>query len=78
MSEIEIAGVPVTVASEAECEAVDAVLCVRKGADTPFDNNLEAPCSVCGETVIFRPYAPKTPPKICMECALEMMGSTRQ
>jgi hypothetical protein len=27
-------------------------------------------CCACGVPVIFRPYMPKRPPRICLECML--------
>ncbi|NIJ07190.1 hypothetical protein FHS31_000786 [Sphingomonas vulcanisoli] len=75
---IEIAGVEVAVVSQEECEAAEMVVCVRKGAFSPFADNVEAPCAWCGETVIFRPYAPIKPPKVCMQCVADrFLGETQ-
>lgn len=69
-----IAGIDVSIVSDEEAEQADAVACMRKGAFSPFTDNLEAQCSACGETVIHRPHVPMKPPKICLECAVGMMG----
>lgn len=71
---INVAGIDVHVVSDDEAEKAGALVCMRKGALTPFNDNLEAPCSACGETVIFRPHSPKAPPKLCLECAIGMTG----
>jgi hypothetical protein len=66
--------VPIKVASDAECEAADYVLCVRL-ADDPgaFTDNCTGPCSRCGETVIWRPYMPTRPLRICLGCAMALL-----
>ena len=59
-----------------EAEQADFVCCVKKVNDPgTFSDNLEGTCSICGETVVFRPHAPQKPPKICMECAIAIVGS---
>lgn len=68
----------IPIVSEEEAEDCAYLVCVRKGSPTPFDDNLEAPCTICGETVIYRPSSPRKPPRICMQCAVEAMGATRQ
>lgn len=49
-------------------------ICMRKADVTyHFTDNLECPCSRCGATVVYRPFAPKKPPKICHVCAPEFI-----
>jgi len=46
-----------------------------------FDDNQHGRCSVCGCAVMFRPYMPKSPPKVCIRCftvKLEEDGKTPQ
>jgi hypothetical protein len=59
------------VCSDAEAEAAAFVVCVRL-ADDPggFTDNQLALCCACGEPVVFRPYMPKRPPRICLQCVL--------
>ena len=63
---------PIKVVTEQEAEAVDFVVCMREGGFTPFDDNVKGVCAHCGHAIFFRPYMPKTPPKICVECASEL------
>lgn len=75
---VTIRGITAAVATPEECEKADVVVCARKGTPSPFTDNLEAPCSGCGAVLIYRPHAPVTPPKMCIECAMEMAEATRQ
>lgn len=59
----------IEVVTDGEAELADFVVCVRLGHPTPFKDNLEGKCCKCGHKVVFRPHAPKTPKRICMECA---------
>lgn len=61
-----------------EAEQADAVICVRATVSSTFTDDEYGPCSICGEEVRFRPHAPKRPPRVCLECATEMLGATRQ
>lgn len=60
---------PIAVCSDAEAEAAAYVVCTRL-ADDPgaFTDNHLGTCCACGAVVIFRPYMPKRPPRICMTC----------
>lgn len=62
----------IKIVSDEEAETVDAVVCLRVGTPTVFTNNETGVCSRCGHAIFFRPYVPKGPPKICMECLGEM------
>lgn len=66
----------IPIVSNEEAEKCDLVVCVRKTSPVArvFDDNEEGPCCKCGETVVWRPYMPKKPPRICMECALAGKG----
>jgi hypothetical protein len=68
---IYIAGVPVNVVSDEEASQMDFVVCMPLGSPTPFDDNETGACCNCGCAVIFRPYVPKGPPRICLQCAIE-------
>lgn len=62
------AKVPITVVSDEEAEEVDAVVCLRAGSPSPFTDNETGVCSQCGHAIFFRPYMPKKPRKICVQC----------
>jgi hypothetical protein len=64
---------PIRVVSDAEAERCDYMVCVRL-ADDPgaFTDNLQGECCACGALVIFRPYAPAMPPRICVECVTQL------
>ena len=68
---ITLGGIPVTVISDEDTEKVDYVVCLPVGP-SPFDDNLTGVCSHCGIKIMFRPYMPKTPPKICIHCAAKL------
>lgn len=60
--------------SEKEAETVDYVVCLRDVAGEPrmplakhFGN-----CQRCLHAIYWADSAPKRPPKICVECALEL------
>ena len=69
---VEIGGLKLNIVSEADTERADMVVCMLEGFDSPFDDNLVGPCAQCGRRVIFRPSAPKRPPKVCLECAVPL------
>lgn len=68
----------IRVVSEAEAERSDYVVCVRL-ADDPgaFADNLQGQCCACGAAVIFRPYTPAKPARICVECAAQLARDTQ-
>jgi predicted amidophosphoribosyltransferase len=53
-----------------DAETADAVVCRRLTSPLLLPDNLIDLCSKCGEAIQHRPHVPKTPPKICDECAL--------
>lgn len=61
--------IPIRVVSDVEAEKGAYVVCIQ-AADDPgcFADNLTGICCACGEAVVFRPYMPKQPPKICLQC----------
>jgi hypothetical protein len=72
MTTIKLGGLEVKVVSEAEAEATDACICMLADYNSPFTDNEFGVCSKCGAAVMFRPYMPKKPPKICMPCFVLM------
>lgn len=71
-------GTPVNVVSQEESEKAAVVVCIRKGSFTPFTDNEFGHCVNCATEVQFRPHAPKTPPRICIECLPEVMKVLEQ
>lgn len=67
-SKTRIGGIPVTVASDEECERADYVVCVIWDGPKYFLDDQKGSCCRCFRTVRFRPCMPKKPPKICVEC----------
>ena len=68
---IEIAGVPATVVTDAEAEKADFVVCCRVGTPSVFDDDVAGTCADCGHAIFHRPHVPMTPPKICLDCAID-------
>lgn len=66
----EIGGIPVTVVSDDEANLADFVVCALASTPSPFTDNETGTCSKCGAAIIFRPYIPKGPPRICLQCAM--------
>jgi hypothetical protein len=52
-----------------EAEGADFVICRLVTSPLVFPDNLVGHCSKCFRMVQFRPHAPKTPKRICDECA---------
>ena len=72
--EMEIAGIKVTVQTDAECDKADWWVCVRKNEDyprSPLATAVVGECSKCQHPIWFNPRAsPTGPRKICVECML--------
>jgi hypothetical protein len=77
---IQIGGVPITVASDEECEKADFVVCVLKGQEEERfkKDNIYTTCHICGREITHRPYVPKTPPKVCIPCAMKAMEASQE
>lgn len=67
----------IQVVSPSEAEKADYVVCCRLGSPTIFSDNAYGQCTHCGHASFFRPYMPKGPPKICVECMLDMQTGGR-
>lgn len=59
----------VKVVSQEEAEKADYVVCMPADEPEYFTDNLRGHCSVCNRVVVFRPHAPKKPPRVCIHCA---------
>jgi hypothetical protein len=51
----------------------DLVVCMRADGPDYFRDNEFGDCSRCGVRIKFRPYVPKEPPKVCMQCARSLV-----
>ena len=69
---VTITGVPLHIGTDAECEACDYVVCGDPAWPSPFTDNVHTTCALCGHPVIHRPHVPKTPPKICLTCMVDL------
>ncbi len=71
----QASGLDVTVVSEEEAEKVEFVVCVPEGMEQERfkKDNIYTRCFMCGARITHRPYAPKTPPKICPDCFLSLV-----
>ena len=60
--------IKVQVASDVEAEESDLCVCVLKSTPANFDDDEFGICYICEREVRFRPYMPKKPKKICVQC----------
>ncbi len=65
--------IPIDIVSQEEGEQADFAVCVLATVKTPYTDNLIGVCSACGKDVQHRPHLPKTPKKLCMDCATKFM-----
>jgi hypothetical protein len=67
-------GLRVKVADEAECEQATFVVCAPDAPElaASFPDNVHTRCAFCDAAVVHRPYVPKRPPKICIDCLLKL------
>lgn len=58
--------------SAEQAEQADVVVCMRVGTgdETRFDDNEYGVCVDCGAAIYCRPYVPKKPPKVCVDCVI--------
>ena len=63
----------IEVVSPEEAEKASFVVCVFAGQESKKfkADNVYTDCAECGSPITHRPHAPKTPPKICIRCAIE-------
>jgi hypothetical protein len=67
----------IPIVSDEEAEKADFVVCVRSPGPKYFPDNEYGHCVVCGHLVTFRPYMPKKPQRLCLECfADKELGKT--
>ena len=65
----------VYVGTEAECEDATISVCMNVSF---FADDCRGACAGCGAPIVFRPYMPARPAKVCLECASVIVrGSAR-
>lgn len=63
MPEVEVVNSP------EDAEHADCVVCAPLTEPLVCPDNIVGECSECGSKVQWRPNAPKTPPRVCWNCA---------
>ena len=59
---------PDTIATAHTRSLGSEVLVCHEAGDSPFPDDLHAPCVDCGRALSFRPYMPAEEPKLCVSC----------
>jgi hypothetical protein len=59
-------------------EDAEFVVCIPVTNPMKFWDNQVSTCRKCGCLIQHRPHVPKTPPKICWDCALPGMNEARE
>ena len=75
---ITIAGVPVKLGTDEECEKAEVHICMRT-ADMPttYLPSMKGVCSKCGAQIWISLDSPVKPPKICQVCAMTYMDENQ-
>jgi hypothetical protein len=68
--QVKIAGVNVNVVPDSVAESCDLAICADWDGPRYFPDDVRAVCAGCGKALRHRPYMPKKPMKMCMECGL--------
>ncbi len=69
---IQVGNDRIQVVSDEEAAKADFVVCCTADMPSPFTDNVMATCAFCATAIIHRPYMPKEPLKICIECAMNL------
>jgi hypothetical protein len=64
--------VRIDVVDDETAETADLLVCMRLPDPGDFPDNLTSACTRCGHGIYFRPYAPRTVPRICNICMMAM------
>jgi hypothetical protein len=68
-----VAEIKVEMASQAEAEESDAVVCVLLTDPLMLPDNEVGKCALCDSPIQYRPHVPAKPPKICVLCVEEFV-----
>lgn len=63
----------ITAVSAEDAEKADMCICMPVGPSR-FDDNEIGTCADCGCAIMFRPYNPKKPVKVCFACGMRRAG----
>ena len=77
LPEVVIGGQTFKIATAGESEGCDGVVCANATTPLLMPDNLTGPCRDCGDMLQYRPYNPKRPPRLCIDCATVMMLKAR-
>lgn len=67
---VRIGGIEATVVPDSVAEECAVAMCAPWDGPRYFSDDVKATCVGCGRAVRHRPYMPKKPMKLCMECAI--------
>jgi hypothetical protein len=67
----------IQIVSDEEAEEADVVVCCTADMPSYFDDNVYTTCAECGVEIYHRPYMPKKPRKVCIECAIKMSDESK-
>lgn len=70
---VSIGGLPVRVTSLDECASATYVVCGNK---SHFRDDVGSSCALCQAPIVHRPYVPKGPMTICLDCFIVVAGTT--
>src|SRR5438105_10664530 len=63
---------PIQVVSDEEAEQANYVICMPNGSGEYFNDDVRTTCALCARGIHHRPHVPKTPAKVCIDCALKL------
>ena len=55
------------VVTQSEVEKSEYLVC---GPYSHYEDDIHGECSLCGNSIVWRPHGPKSPKKICLNCFL--------
>lgn len=67
----------IKIVSDAEAETAEIYVCMPWVGPHNYDDDQRGVCVACGVAVRYRPYAPKRPAKVCIDCAPTWIAATR-
>lgn len=72
--QVDFFGLPVTLTSMEKCAQADYLVCCTADTPSPFPDNRLAQCAICAVPIIYRPYMPPGPKKVCIDCFTHLAG----
>ena len=68
----------VRIAPDEELEEASMVVCMPNDSPSYFSDDVYTTCAECGVGIHHRPYMPKKPKKVCIECAVKLMDEEKK